>query len=696
MLIQKLKLDYFGRFHGLELDIKPGINLVYGENEAGKSTIHAFIRGMLFGIERMRGRAAASKGDIYTRYLPWDYTGAFRGLMDIRVEDKEYRLQRSFHVNDKSFTVTDLSTGREVLLKEEHISELVEGLTESIYKNTISIEQLKTRTDRELASQVNNYIANLSVAKCREVNVTKALCYLAEQKKALEAAIKTSELKTLQIKINEGNEKEKKIEALTIQLKSLLAKENQIKTEKDAVMKSQDSEEVKQIEQLPAMIEKYHIYQKLSRQNEALRQQEAELKDKTAVWERAVSSEDTLREELKETKMLESRLSESSLNTAKLKRDKASLVGDHQKIRRLSVTAGVVIAVILLLISGLHPIGVLLAVISSIAGFLINIILKRSTMGKQQQLDNSIKAEETKQKEASMKLKDIYNRYQVNKSDELSQKQEEVIKQYYALENAEKQFISLKERRSQTEDSMDEIYEIIMRYVQYFIREEELTDSTMCRLHEEIQCRKQQITKKQMIIDQEYDDMKLMIEKQKWKISALEDNEDELIKNEARYEELSHLQEQNETELEAVTLAINTIKQLSVDIHDSFGRQLNAVISGIIADVTGQKYTDIKVDEKLDVKAGWNKDFIQIDKLSTGTIDQFYFALRLAVAGLLLDDSRMPLILDECFAHYDENRLKAALCQIAGRQQVILFTCHKREKKILEELGIPYNFIDLL
>ena len=72
MLLTRLKLDYFGKFSGKELELKPGINLIYGENEAGKSTLHAFIKGILFGIERLRGGGEV-KEDTYTRYLPWEY-----------------------------------------------------------------------------------------------------------------------------------------------------------------------------------------------------------------------------------------------------------------------------------------------------------------------------------------------------------------------------------------------------------------------------------------------------------------------------------------------------------------------------------------------------------------------------------------------------------------------------------------------
>lgn len=48
------------------MELQSGINVIYGENEAGKSTIHHFIGAMLFGVERLRGKG--SKKDEYSRY----------------------------------------------------------------------------------------------------------------------------------------------------------------------------------------------------------------------------------------------------------------------------------------------------------------------------------------------------------------------------------------------------------------------------------------------------------------------------------------------------------------------------------------------------------------------------------------------------------------------------------------------------
>ena len=56
MIIKQLNLDHFGKFHDREIHLEKGINIVYGANESGKSTVHSFIQCMLFGTERLRGR----------------------------------------------------------------------------------------------------------------------------------------------------------------------------------------------------------------------------------------------------------------------------------------------------------------------------------------------------------------------------------------------------------------------------------------------------------------------------------------------------------------------------------------------------------------------------------------------------------------------------------------------------------------
>ena len=58
MIIKDIQLINFGKFNHKAMPLEQGLNIIYGENEAGKTTLHTFIRGMLFGIEKQRGKAS--------------------------------------------------------------------------------------------------------------------------------------------------------------------------------------------------------------------------------------------------------------------------------------------------------------------------------------------------------------------------------------------------------------------------------------------------------------------------------------------------------------------------------------------------------------------------------------------------------------------------------------------------------------
>ena len=57
MRILELEIINFGKFNHETVTFHDGMNLIYGENEMGKTTLHSFIRGMFFGIEKQRAAA---------------------------------------------------------------------------------------------------------------------------------------------------------------------------------------------------------------------------------------------------------------------------------------------------------------------------------------------------------------------------------------------------------------------------------------------------------------------------------------------------------------------------------------------------------------------------------------------------------------------------------------------------------------
>ena len=79
MKLERLELWSFGKFHNRTIELSDGINLFSAENEAGKSTIYAFIKSMLFDVERGRGRAAAK--DEFHQYEPWRNPTQYCGMI---------------------------------------------------------------------------------------------------------------------------------------------------------------------------------------------------------------------------------------------------------------------------------------------------------------------------------------------------------------------------------------------------------------------------------------------------------------------------------------------------------------------------------------------------------------------------------------------------------------------------------------
>ena len=63
-----------------------------------------------------------------------------------------------------------------------------------------------------------------------------------------------------------------------------------------------------------------------------------------------------------------------------------------------------------------------------------------------------------------------------------------------------------------------------------------------------------------------------------------------------------------------------------------------------------------------------------------------------------ISKEKVPLILDEAFAYYDDERLKNILNYLANEfsdRQIVILTCTQREKEILEEIHIQFNNIEL-
>ncbi|MDD3402326.1 MAG: AAA family ATPase [Hespellia sp.] len=188
MQIKELYLKNFGKFSDRTFLIEDGINVFYGENEFGKSTIYAFIRGMFFGMERARGRA--SKNDIFSQYEPWDNPNYYAGVMRFTSGGKNFRIERSFDKITKSASLICEDDGEELSLEQGDLDVLLDGLTAVSFDNTIAIGQLCSQPNQELAAELKNYAANYYESGDSEIDVQQALDTLKARQRAVDHQIK--------------------------------------------------------------------------------------------------------------------------------------------------------------------------------------------------------------------------------------------------------------------------------------------------------------------------------------------------------------------------------------------------------------------------------------------------------------------------------------------------------------------------
>ena len=150
--------------------------------------------------------------------------------------------------------------------------------------------------------------------------------------------------------------------------------------------------------------------------------------------------------------------------------------------------------------------------------------------------------------------------------------------------------------------------------------------------------------------------------------------------------------------LDALDLAQDTLTNLSATIRDSFGLYLNKTASELIAGITGGIYTSMSINQDLNIFMNTPDHLVPIEQVSSGTMDQIYLAVRLAAAKLVqADKDQMPLIFDDSFALYDDDRLKTALKWLsrAFQGQIILFTCHQREAQLLTANQVDFHYLTL-
>ena len=116
MKLVSVSITAFGKLKNVAFNFADGVNILQQANGFGKSTLCAFVRAMLYGLNYGYKLVDGNRTNDVTKYQPWDATGKFGGSMEIAHEGKTYRIERFFGATAKSESciVTDTSTGQQL------------------------------------------------------------------------------------------------------------------------------------------------------------------------------------------------------------------------------------------------------------------------------------------------------------------------------------------------------------------------------------------------------------------------------------------------------------------------------------------------------------------------------------------------------------------------------------------------------
>lgn len=204
MIIKEVNIGKFGKLENQKYQFAPRINVIYGANESGKSTLMQFLKAMLFGLEKTRVRKTL---DTYNRYEPWDTPAYFYGSMIFETGQQQFLLERNFYYKEKRVRLVNIRDGEELSVEYGDLDMLLGNVSAAAYENTCCIGQEQLLPGRELGVLLEDERSNLAQTGSGDFQLSKALQELEQKRKNAEKTRKELEQQRLshihQLEVNQ-------------------------------------------------------------------------------------------------------------------------------------------------------------------------------------------------------------------------------------------------------------------------------------------------------------------------------------------------------------------------------------------------------------------------------------------------------------------------------------------------------------
>lgn len=624
MKIDNLKINGFGKLENKTIDFTDNINIVFGQNESGKSSVLKFIASMLYGTSKNKNGKDVSD---FEKFKPWkidDFSGKIAYELD---NGEKFEVYREFKKkNPVIFNESKKDISKEFVIdKNKGIDFFTEqtGIDEEVFLNTAINEQEGLKLSRSGQTTIIQKISNLISSGDDSISFRKSMDRLTKRQNE-----EVGTDRTFQRPINNVTNKINKLLDEKLSLETY--KENIYDTslEKEQLLEEQKTEEIK---------------------IDLLREVKNRL-DNNRIKSAEINFNKNLENEYNQKIIELNQKIESEHGEEKYKKI-------NLKTHYLSIMILIIALVLILLFSDNKSIAI--AVIVPILCLIFNIIVNKQMIRLYEKNKNKnniklineieilkenkeVKASESKEKEQKL-------------NEEIRRENDALIKKYNS--KLDYGFI---------EDTLNQNYDEIIKEID---KKEKRLNTVKFKL--------QSMEKASNEIEQKLDNL-----------SRIEEELDDL---EQEKEELLSLNNSYNIAKNCLESAYNQVKE---NISPKFTKNLCKIISQISDD----RYKNVVVSDNEGLKVEVeNGNYVPVSRLSVGTIDQMYLSLRLSALEEISKE-KMPIILDEAFAYFDDERLKNILKYLNDNyknNQIIILTCSKREMKLLKDLKISYNEVNL-
>ncbi len=725
MIIKRIHIDRFGGLNDFSLSLSDGFNLVFGNNEDGKTTVMSFLRLMFYGEVTKKTDLTLN---LRRRFTPFsgDRMG---GEVEFTHGNKSYLLSKQFGKTPRSDRVSliDLSSGESVpLVAGKEIGEMFFSLGAEAFERSIFIGSLPTDSDG--SAELSDRLRRLAFSGEEGSSFEQVSDRLQKAKNSLRTPRRVGlsdkleeEISTLYKKAVEAKEAEARRNQNCEQIEALEQNLSEENAKRDALkLKQKQLAERKALDALRAEQELRARY--INNKNAVAnitREQLASCKDafiKLGSLKAQLLSErnkaDTFAEGVSDSEILSLLNSLDSLNSQiralSAESDSGKKSNSPVLLYSLAALLAVLAAVLFVLKISFAPIALIPAAVCVIAALTVS-KSGRDKMTKKV-LENKSRILELEEEKRQTNERYIILNERKKIADSTNQKAEESKEKCATLQGE----ISLLERYIESELSLADGENIESRLEELslaFVRLSEcessvnsspfkaLSDDDLEKRLEDAEQDGDSLTAEECeralsVSDRQIHTVLKEIERIRAENDVIMKTFASVAVTEKEIEEKNALLARQEKHLSALCIAAEALESANADMRKGFAPELNRLTGEILAGLTGGRHSRVSVSDALGITVSEDGALpFAAEQLSAGSFDQAELSLRLAIAKLSGGENRLPLLLDDVLMQYDDERTKKALqflLDYAKQNQVLLFTCHGYQKDLVDSTSVIF------